>query len=102
MVSQPLLLKTELYNDLLRDNEMESMTVLSCNATAQRLDAIPLWRRKQDGPMDEVSIALLEILLPHVHTALQIRRELQAANAQKHFAELTLDAMSSAAFMVSS
>jgi DNA-binding CsgD family transcriptional regulator len=101
LVSQRLLLKTELYNDLLRGDNLESMTLLSCNTEVERLDAMPLWRRKQDGPMDNASIALLEMLLPHVRTALQIRRGLQVANAQSHFAELALDAMSTAAFLVS-
>jgi DNA-binding CsgD family transcriptional regulator len=100
LVDQHQLLRTELYNDLLRGNEMESMTLLSCNSRTDRVDVMPVWRRKQDGPMDEVSIALLETLLPHALTALEIRRGLQAANAQRHFAELALDAMSTAAFLV--
>lgn len=100
LVSRHQLLKTELYNDLLRRNDMESMTLLSCSPIAEHIDVMPVWRRKQDGPMDEVSIALLETLLPHVHTALKIRRGLQAANAERHFAELALDAISTAAFLV--
>jgi DNA-binding CsgD family transcriptional regulator len=101
LVSQHQLLGTELYNDLLRSNEMESMTMLSCASTMERVDVMPVWRRKQDGPMDDVSIALLETLLPHACTALQVRRSLQGANAQNHFAELLLEAVAAAALLVS-
>ena len=101
LVDRHQLLKTELYNDLLESNEMESMTLLSCNSRTDRVDVMPVWRRKQDGPMDTASIALLKTLLPHARTALEIRRELRADSAHGHFAELTLDALSAAAFLVS-
>jgi DNA-binding CsgD family transcriptional regulator len=101
LVSQHQLLESELYNDLLRSNEMESMTMLSCASTIERVDVMPVWRRKQDGPMDDVSIALLETLLPHACIALQVRRSLQRANVQNHFTELVLEAVAAAAFLVS-
>jgi DNA-binding CsgD family transcriptional regulator len=101
LVSRSQLLKTELYNDLLRKNEMESMTLLTFFSTGEEGDFMSMWRRKQDGPMDDTSIALLESLLPHAHAALKIRRKLQAAEVQSHFAELALEAMTTAAFLVS-
>jgi DNA-binding CsgD family transcriptional regulator len=50
--------------------------------------------------MDKASIALLQILLPHAHIALQIHARLRAENIHNRFAELTLNAMSAAVFLV--
>ena len=101
LVSHDQLRKTGFYNDLLAKNEMEYMTMLSCSPIIeQQMDVMPVWRRAQDGPMDNDSLALLQMILPHAHTALQIRTRLKAASIQDQFAETALDAMSIAAFLV--
>jgi DNA-binding CsgD family transcriptional regulator len=102
LISQHQLFKTEFYNDFLVKNEMETVTMVSCTSTAERVDVMPVWRRSQDGPMDDTSIALLRSLLPHARTALQLRTKLQTAVNHGQFAELALDSMSTAAFLVSS
>jgi DNA-binding CsgD family transcriptional regulator len=51
--------------------------------------------------MDNASIALLQMLLPHAHIALQIHAKLRAENIHNRFAELTLHTMSAAVFLVS-
>lgn len=101
LVSHNELVKTELYNDLLSKNEMESITLLTFFSTGEEGDFMPMWRRKQDGPMDESSIALLEILLPHAHEALKIRRKVQALELQSDFSSLALEAMATAVLLVS-
>lgn len=101
LVSHDQLLRTEFYNDLLAEFEMESMTLLSCSSTTEQTDVMPVWRRSQDGPMEDASIALLRTLLPHAHTALRMRTKLQAAAVLGQFAELAFDAMSTAVFLVS-
>ena len=101
LVSHDQLVKTEFYTDALAKNDMEFMTLLSCCSTAGQTNIMPVWRRLQDGPMDNASVALLQILLPHAHIALQIHAKLRAENIHNRFAELTLNAMSSAVFLVS-
>jgi DNA-binding CsgD family transcriptional regulator/PAS domain-containing protein len=101
LVSHDQLSKTGFYNDLLRGNEMESATILTCVSGAGSTDAMSMWRRKQDGPMDDASIAFLGMLLPHVQAALTIRRNLLSASIQSQFADLALEANSVAVFLVS-
>jgi DNA-binding CsgD family transcriptional regulator len=101
LISQDQLRKTEFYNDLLANYEMEYMTMLSCGSTAEQTNVMPLWRRAQDGPMDDASIVLLQMLLPHAHTTIRIRTALENVDVQSQFAELALDAMSTAVFLVS-
>jgi DNA-binding CsgD family transcriptional regulator len=101
LVSQNQLLKTEFYNDLLSKYDMESMTMLSCSSAVDQIDVMPVWRRAQDDRMEEDSIALLRMILPHANTALQLRARLRAAEMQGPFSEMALDSMSIAAFLVS-
>ena len=100
LVSHDQLMRTEFYNDLLAKNEMESMTLLSCSFTPEQTDIMSVWRRSQDGPMDERSMSLLRTLLPHAQTALHIRSRLGASETLSHFAEMTLDAVSAPTFLV--
>jgi DNA-binding CsgD family transcriptional regulator len=102
LVSHDHLLKTEFYNDLLARYEMESMTLLSCSPTVEQTDVMPVWRRSQDGPMEEASIALLQTILPHAHIALQTRSRLEASVSLGHFADMALDAITMAVFLVTS
>ncbi len=101
LVSQHQLLKTEFYNDFLVKNEMETVTMVSCTSTTERVDVMPVWRRSTDGPMDQDSVNLLRLLLPHAQLALQMRTKLQQAEFRDMFGESALDAMSIAAFLVS-
>jgi DNA-binding CsgD family transcriptional regulator len=101
LVSQDRLRKTEFYNDLVSKHEMEWMTQLALVNPDVEGAVMTLWRRKQDGPMDEACISLLEMLLPHAHTAIKIRARLQAAKVQEHFHELALESLAIAAILVS-
>jgi DNA-binding CsgD family transcriptional regulator len=100
LVRQDQLQKTEFYNDLLVKNEMEHMTMLSCSSNVEQTEVMPVWRRAQDGPMDRDSMELLRTLLPHASTALRMRTRLQVADVHGRFAEMALDAISAATFMV--
>lgn len=101
MVPQDRLRKTEFYNDLVSKHEMEWMTQLALVNPELEGAVMTLWRRKQDGPMDEAAISLLEMLLPHAHTAIKIRARLRAAKVQEHFHELALESLAIAAILVS-
>ena len=101
LVSRPDLYRSELYNDVLRPHDLEHMALLSCGR-AEEAGLFPFWRSPQQGPMDCASIQLLETLIPHVQTALQLRMKVMGCNLSNLFAEAALDAMSIAAFLVTS
>jgi hypothetical protein len=102
VLSRSDLYRSELYNELLRPNNLGYMTLLSSGRPDEACP-IPLWRSPKQGPMDTASIELLRMLLPHVRTALRLRNKVRASNAYEHFSEAALDAMSSTAvFLVTS
>ena len=100
LVSQRDLLRSGFYNDLLAHFDMEHQAMLTFGKTEEHLDVMPFWRRKQDGPLEDECIALLEMLLPHVQAALQIRSRLKAAEMGSQFGAIALEALSTAAFLV--
>jgi DNA-binding CsgD family transcriptional regulator len=99
LVSRPDLFRTELYNEVLYKFDLEHMTLLSCGR-AEDGGLFPMWRSRSQGPMDSDSIQLLQMLLPHLQTALHLRTKILACEASDRFSEAALDGMSIAAFLV--
>jgi DNA-binding CsgD family transcriptional regulator len=99
LVSRPDLFRSELYNEVLHPYDLEHMVLLSCGC-AEEAGLFPFWRSPKQGQMDSASLNLLETLLPHVQTALRLRTKVMASNATDLFSEAALDAMSTAALLV--
>ena len=81
------LLCTDLYRDLLGPADLRHGTFAILDLSVRRFDVISIWRTPAEGPMAADSKRLLELLIPHVQTALQVRRVLgnsenRLANAQ--------------------
>jgi len=102
LVSHAALLRSELYNEVLSRYDLEYMSILSCNCSTDRAELLSLWRSPEHGPLDTASIHLLQTLVPHVQTALRLRTKVAACNTSNLFSEMALDAMSIAAFLVTS
>jgi DNA-binding CsgD family transcriptional regulator len=100
LVDHATLVKSKLYNELLSRYDLEYMNMLSCNCDREGIDALSLWHSAKHGPMDAASGQLLEMLIPHVQTALKLRTKVAACDASTVFSEAALDAMSIAALLV--
>jgi len=95
------LIQSELYNDLLRRYDLEFMTVVSSDKFTGEGDFFPLWRSPKQGPMNSDSIHLLEMLLPHIQTALRLRTKVRGCDESELFSETALNSMSIATLLVS-
>lgn len=73
-------------------------TILAC--TLRRLDAIILWRTPEEGPISTDARRLMELLIPHVQTALKIRRALGASEQRLASAEAMANASPMATFVL--
>jgi DNA-binding CsgD family transcriptional regulator len=102
LVSHEDLIRSELYNEVLSRYDLEYMNMLSCNCNADRAELLSLWRSPKHGPLDSASTHLLQTLVPHVQTALRLRTKVAASTTSNLFSEMALDAMSIAAFLVTS
>ena len=100
LYDRDLLVNSEIYNDFLRKYELESTSVLMCSCSTEQLEGISLWRGPKQGALDLDSQRLLQMLLPHLQTALQLRAKLLAHEAMHVFSDVALDAISIGTFLV--
>lgn len=93
-------LQSEIYRGLLGPANLRhaAITILAC--TVRRLDAISLWRTPEEGPASADARGLMELLIPHVQTALKVRRVLGVMEQQLASAEAMANASPTATFVL--
>ena len=94
------LLLTDLYQDLLGPSNLRHGIFTILALSVRRFDAISIWRSRDAGPMPTDSMRLLELLIPHVQTALEVRRVLGATQQRLASAEAMANASSTASFVL--
>jgi DNA-binding CsgD family transcriptional regulator/PAS domain-containing protein len=94
------LLRTDLYRDLLGPSNLRHGAFTILALSVRRFDAISIWRSPEEGPMATDSMRLLELLIPHVQTALEVRRVLGATQQRLASAEAMANASSTATFVL--
>jgi DNA-binding CsgD family transcriptional regulator len=100
LVSHDALVRSELYNEVLSRYDLEHMNLLCCSYKDGDADVLSLWRSPRHGLLDPSATHLLEDLIPHLKTALLLRKKLVSDEAAQIFSEAALDAMSIAGFLV--
>jgi DNA-binding CsgD family transcriptional regulator/PAS domain-containing protein len=95
-------LKSEIYRGLLGPAGLRygTITILAC--TVRRMDVISLWRTPEEGPISPDARKLMELLIPHVQTALKITRALGKAEQRLASAEAMANASPTATFVLAS
>jgi len=93
-------LQTEIYRGLLGPANLRhaAITILAC--TVRKLDVISLWRSPEEGAISPDSRRLMEMLIPHVQTALRVRRVLGVMEQRLASAEAMANASPTASFVV--
>ncbi len=94
------LLRTDLYRDLLGPANLRYGTFTILALSVRRFDAISVWRTPDKGPIAADSRRLLELLIPHVQAALEVRRILGATQQRLASAEAMANASPCASFVL--
>ncbi len=94
------LLRTEIYRDFLVHWAFRHVTIAVFSLSVRRLDVISIWRTPDEGPMESDSKRLLELLIPHVQTALEIRRVFGVTQQNLASAEAMANASPTATFVL--
>jgi DNA-binding CsgD family transcriptional regulator/PAS domain-containing protein len=94
------LLSTPFYQQLLVRMNLRHGTAVVLSLTLRRTDAISVWRTPEEVPIDADSRRLLELLIPHVQTALETRRVLGLTQQRLASAEAIANASSTATFVL--
>jgi DNA-binding CsgD family transcriptional regulator len=74
------------------------LVALTC--TLRRLEAISFWRTGDEGNLDADSIRLLEMLVPHMRSVMEIRQALGTAELRSAGSEAIADASGTPAFLL--
>lgn len=95
-------LESPLYRELLLPVDLRYAAISILALSVRRFDAISLWRTTESGPVDSDSRRLLELLIPHVQTALETRRVLGLTEQRLASAEAMANASATATFVLTS
>lgn len=93
-------LQTSLYQELMTQANLRYGIITVMALSVRRIDVISLWRSPDGGSLDADSRRLLELLLPHVQTALEVHRRLQIADQGQANALIMADANATATFIL--
>lgn len=94
------LLRTGLYRDLAAPLGYRYVTAIVLTVSVRRLEVISVWRRIDQGPMGEDGNRLLNLLVPHIQKALEIRQVLGVTQQRLAGGEAMADASSTATFLL--
>jgi DNA-binding CsgD family transcriptional regulator/PAS domain-containing protein len=92
--------RSDFHQLVLAPFELSHAIFLPAVLKADRFEALTIWRSLRQGPFDQSSAQLLELLLPHVQSALRTRRVLAAAGDRAARAEAALDAVATPTFLL--
>jgi len=94
------LTKTDLYRQILEPYGHRYGTLVVLTVTLRRLEVISIWRSIELGPMDQDSNRLLNLLIPHIQKALEIRQVIGVAQQRLAGAEAMADASATPTFLL--
>jgi DNA-binding CsgD family transcriptional regulator len=94
------LLSTDLYRCLAAPLGYRYVTAIVLTVSVRRFEVISVWRRIDQGPMGDDGNRLLNLLVPHIQKALEIRQILGIARQRLAGAEAMADASSTATFLL--
>ena len=102
LVPHEELVKTDLYREFLEPQQLHHMTSLVLSVSPRLHEVVTMWRGGDRPHLAPALSELLQLLLPHLQTALEIQRRLNAAEDRASSAEAVLDASTAASFVLDS
>jgi DNA-binding CsgD family transcriptional regulator len=94
------LLRSVFYNEFLRAFDTCEVAAVTVAATQAVFESLSVYRGPSEHEFSNVQLAPLEIIAPHLKTALYTRRKLLALESRVNDLETTLDQLASALVMI--
>ena len=101
LLSRKRLEESDMYQYLNAPRGYRYPGIVALTCTVRRLEIISFWRSEDEGYLDADSVRLLELLLPHLQSAMEIRQALGTAEARAKGAEAVADASTTPTFLLS-
>jgi PAS domain-containing protein len=100
VLSEASLLKSIFYNEFLKTVDVCRMACLTAVAAPGIFEALSIYRGYSEDTFDTEQLAILEMLAPHLRTALATRRRLLTLNSRVADLENALDQLKTALVLV--
>lgn len=100
LVPRQSMLQSEFYRDIIAPAGLSYPALIVLDCSVRRLEAISFWRTLDEGPMNDDDLRLLNLLVPHIRSALEIRQVLGVMMERLEGAEAMADATDAAAFVL--
>jgi DNA-binding CsgD family transcriptional regulator len=100
LVPTETLLQSEMYRHIHQPAGYRYPSLILLTCSVRRLEAISFWRTPAEGPMDDDSQHLLELLVPHIQSSLEIHHVLGVAQTRVTGATVMADASPTAALLL--
>lgn len=98
--SKPDLLKSTFFNEFLKRFDTCQMACLATVGSQGVFEALSIYRGPSEDEFDQNRLAVLQIIVPHLQTALYTRRKLLALESRVSDLETALDEMKSATVLI--
>lgn len=100
LLSRKALEESDMYRYLNAPRGYRYPGLVALTYTLRRFEVISFWRSGDEGYLDADSVRLLELLVPHIQSAMEIRQALGTAEARAEGAEAMADASATPAFLL--
>lgn len=100
LVPREQLQRTEFFNDMMANFGLNSSTLVPFVSNTSHIGCVTLWRGKRQGEMPKESDKLLQLLIPHLRSALAMSHALQAARERGLLVEAALGATPTAVILL--
>jgi len=92
LVPRKVLEKSDMYRYLHHPRGYRYPGLVALTCSLRRLEVVSFWRSAEEGYLDAASVRLLELLVPHLQCAMEIRHALGTAQSRSAGAEAMADA----------
>jgi DNA-binding CsgD family transcriptional regulator/PAS domain-containing protein len=92
--------QSDLYRTLIAPGGYRYPKIVALTCTLRRFEAISFWRSGEEGSLDADSIRLLEMLVPHMRSVMEIRQALGTAELRSAGSDAIADASGTPAFLL--
>jgi DNA-binding CsgD family transcriptional regulator len=100
LVPRATLESTDMFRDLIAPAGLRHPSLIVLTCSIRRLESVSFWRSEEEGPMDEPCIQLLNLLEPHIRSALEIRQVLGIAHQKLSHTQMMANVTETATFVV--
>ena len=92
--------QSDMYRALIAPGGYRHPGLVALTCTLRRFEGISFWRTGDEGSLDSESVLLLELLVPHIRSAMEVRYALGTAGLRAAAAESIADASGTPALLL--